>query len=544
MTNSIPEIEDAACLFVIGSNTSEAHPLIAHRVFRAKLKGAKLIVVDPRRTQVSLGADIHMRLNFGTDVVLINAIMHEIIRNNWHNAKFVEERTEGFEGLKAKVEAYPPEKAYEICGISPEVITEVARLYATSEPSSILYTLGITEHSHGVDNVKSLANLAMLTGQIGKPSSGVNPLRGQNNVQGACDMGALPNVYPGYQVVTDEAVREKFQNAWGATLSNQVGYTIPEMIDRLVDGSVKGMFIVGENSVASDPNTHHITHALKSAEFLVVEDIFLTETAELAHVVLPAACWAEKEGTFTNTERKVQRVRKAVEPPEGAKPDWMILTEIGSRLGVNMPFSSAKEVFEEMSSLTPSYHGISYERIDARETQWPCPNAEHPGTKFLHQGKFTRGLGFFTPLDYRPSEELPDEEYPYVLTTGRRYAHYHTRTMTGRCPSLHKEFPRPITQVNYRDAEKLGLKEGDQLKVTSRRGEVITLARPGDIVPEGAIFMDFHFWESNSNVLLGTSLDPISRTPDYKVCAVRLEAVNGNAAAEEEEEPQVAQGGA
>lgn len=536
MTNSIPEIEDAACLFVIGSNTTEAHPLIAHRVFRAKLKGAKLIVVDPRRTQVSLAADIHVRLNFGTDVALINAVMHEIIRSGRHNAQFIAERTEGFEALKAKVEAYPPEKAFEICGVPPDVIKEVARLYATSEPSSIVYTLGITEHSHGVDNVKSLANLAMLTGQIGKPSSGVNPLRGQNNVQGACDMGALPNVYPGYQVVTDEAVREKFQKAWGAELSPSVGYTIPEMIDRLIDGSVKGMYIVGENSVASDPNTHHITRALTSAEFLVVEDIFLTETGRLAHVVLPAACWAEKEGTFTNTERKVQRVRKAVEPPEGARPDWMILSEIGSRLGVSMPYSSAREVFDEMANLSPIYHGISYDRIDARETQWPCPNADHPGTQFLHQEKFTRGMGLFAPLDYRPSEELPDEEYPYVLTTGRRYAHYHTRTMTGRCPSLHKEFPKPITQVSHRDAANLGLKEGDPLKVVSRRGEVMTLARPGDIVPEGAIFMDFHFWESNSNVLLGTSLDPISKTPDYKVCAVRLENPNGDGSGKEEQE--------
>lgn len=536
MTNSIPEIEDSACLFVIGSNTTEAHPLIGHRVYRAKLKGAKLIVIDPRRTQVSLAADIHVRLNFGTDVALINGIMHEIIRNDWHNTEFVAERTEGFEELKKKVEDYPPEKVSEICGVAPDVLREVARLYATSEPSSILYTLGITEHSHGVDNVISLANLAMLTGQIGKEWSGVNPLRGQNNVQGACDMGALPNVYPGYQVVTDEAVREKFQKAWGAELSPQVGYTIPEMIDRLVDGSVKAMFIVGENSVASDPNTHHITHALKSAEFLVVEDIFLTETAQLAHVILPAACWAEKDGTFTNTERKVQRVRKAVEPPEGARPDWTILSEIGSRLGVSMSYASAREIFDEMADLSPAYHGISYDRIEAVELQWPCPTADHPGTGYLHQGKFTRGLGMFTPLDFRPPEEMPDEEYPFLLTTGRRYAHYHTRTMTGRCPSLHKEFPKPIMQVNRRDAVNLGLQEGDPVKVVSRRGEVVTFARPGDIVPEGSVFMDFHFWEANSNVLLGTSLDPVSGTPDYKVCAVRLEIPDGDVSTKEEKE--------
>jgi formate dehydrogenase alpha subunit len=523
MTNSIPEIEDAACVFVIGSNTTEAHPLIAHRVFKAKAKGATLIVVDPRRIQLSLFADIHVRLNFGTDVAFINGMMHEIIAKGMHNSQFVAERTEGFEGLKEKLEAYTPEQASEICGVPADTIREVARIYATTEPSNILYTLGITEHSHGVDNVKSLANLAMLTGHIGKASSGVNPLRGQNNVQGACDMGALPNVYPGYQVVTDPANKAKFEKAWGAELSQDVGYTIPDMMDRLIDKSVKAMFIVGENSVMSDPDTHHITRALSSAEFLVVEDIFLTETAAMADVVLPAACWAEKEGTFTNSERKVQRVRKAVEPPGEAKPDWEILSEIGKRLGLATDYASSEEVFNEMASLTPSYGGISYDRIDARELQWPCPSRDHEGTRFLHQGKFTRGLGFFTPIDYRPSEELPDEEYPFTLTTGRRYAHYHTRTMTGRCPSLDKEFPKPMAQINYVDAERLGLIEGDRIKVISRRGEVETFVRPGDIVPEGAIFMDFHFAEANSNVLLGTSLDPISKTPDYKVCAVKLE---------------------
>jgi formate dehydrogenase alpha subunit len=528
MTNSIPEIEDAACVFVIGSNTTEAHPLIAHRVFKAKLKGAKLIVVDPRRIQLTLMADIHVRLKFGTDVAFLNGMMHEIIANNWHNSEFVSQRTEGFKSLEEKLRDYPPERASEISGVPVDLIREVARLYATSEPSTILYTLGITEHSHGVDNVKSLANLAMLTGHIGKASSGVNPLRGQNNVQGACDMGALPNVYPGYQVVTDPGNKEKFEKAWGVELSADVGYTIPEMMDRLIDGSVKGMFIVGENSVMSDPNTHHIIKALESAEFLVVEDIFLTETAQMADVVLPAACWAEKEGTFTNTERSVQRVRKAVEPPGQAKPDWVILSEIGTRLGLAMEYSSAQDVFDEMTSLTPSYGGISYARIKSRGLQWPCPSLEHQGTGFLHQGKFTRGLGLFTPIDYRPPEELPDEEYPFILTTGRRFAHYHTRTMTGRSASLHKEFPRPIAQVNLADAEKLSLREGDRVKVVSRHGEVETFARPGDIVPEGAIFMDFHFPEANSNMLLGTSLDPVSKTPDYKVCAVRLENPNGD----------------
>jgi len=314
MTNSIPEIEDASCVLAMGSNTTEAHPLVSHRVFKAKLKGATLIIVDPRKIQLTLAADIHVRLNFGTDVAFINGMMHAILKNNWHNSEFVSERTEGFAELQAHLEKYPPEKASEICGVPPEEIERVARIYATSERSTILYTLGITEHSHGVDNVKSVANLAMLTGQIGRRSTGVNPLRGQNNVQGHCDMGALPNVYPGYQVVTDPNVRQKFEAAWNVHLSDKVGITIPEMMDWLIDGSAKGMFIFGENPVLSDPNTQHVVHALKSAEFLVVQDIFLTETAKLAHVVLPGASWAEKDGTFSSTERKMQRVRKARAP--------------------------------------------------------------------------------------------------------------------------------------------------------------------------------------------------------------------------------------
>lgn len=524
MTNSIAEIENAACLFVIGSNTTEAHPLIAHRIFKAKKNGAKLIVVDPRKIQLSLIADIHIRPNFGTDVAFINGMMHEIVAGGYHDKAFIAGRTEGYGDLEKVLQNYSPERAAEICGVPAEVIRETAKLYATSEPSAICYTLGITEHSHGVDNVKTLANLALLTGQIGKPSSGVNPLRGQNNVQGACDMGALPNVLPGYQTVTDLAARRKFQAVWGKELPAEVGLTIPQMIDGLIDGSMKGMYIVGEDTAVSDPDTHHITHALKSAEFLVVQDLFLTRTAELADVVLPAVCWAEKDGTFTSTERKVQRVRQAVLPPGEAKPDWMILAEIGRRLGLSMNYGSAQEIFEEMAGLSPIYGGISYHRIERQDLQWPCPTAEHQGTKFLHQGKFGRGLGLFAGIEFRPSEELPDDEYPFYLTTGRRYAHYNARSMTGRCPSLHNEYSRAITQMHCRDAEKLGLREGDPIRVISRRGEVVTHVKPGDIVPEGALFMDFHFAEANSNVLLGTSLDPITKTPDYKVCAVRVEA--------------------
>ena len=523
MTNSIAEIEDAECLLVVGSNTTEAHPLMAYRMFRAKAKGAKIIVVDPRKIHLTSIADIHIQLNFGSDIALLNGIMHVILKNDWCDEDFIANRTKDFENLKLMIQDYPPERVSEITGVPEQTIKETAKAYATAKNAGIYYTLGITEHAHGVDNVKSLANLAMLTGHIGKPSSGVNPLRGQNNVQGACDMGALPNVYPGYQPVTDPAVADKFQAAWGVEVSKDVGKTIPEIMDGLIEGTIKGMYIFGENSVEGDPNTDHVRHALDSAEFLVVHDIFLTSTAKMADVVLPGACWAEVDGTFTNSERRVQRVRKAVEPQGEALPNWKIFSEIGTRLGIQMSYESSEEIFKEMSELTPSFSGISYERIDFEGIQWPCPTAEHPGTKYLHEGQFTRGKGVFHAIEHKLSKELPDEEYPYVLTTGRRYAHYNTSTMTGQCKSLHNEFPDPIAQINHHDALRMGLKNGDQIKVSSRRGEVITPIMVGDVVPKGAIFMDFHFMNANSNVLLGTFLDPVSKTPDYKVCAVNLE---------------------
>ena len=364
MTNSIAEIEDADCLLVVGSNTTEAHPLIASRMFNAKAKDATLIVVDPRKIQLAAFADIHIQLNYGTDIAFFNGIMNEILNTGLHNKDFISAHTEDFETLKATVSSYTLERVSTITGVPVEDITKTARLYASSKNSSICYTLGITEHSFGVDNVKTLANLTMLTGQIGKPSSGVNPLRGQNNVQGACDMGALPNVYPGYQSVTDLYVQKKFQDAWGVELSPRLGKTIPEMMDGLIEGSMKGLYIFGENSVEGDPNTGYVRHALESAQFLVVQDIFLTSTAQMAHVVLPGACWAEVDGTFSNTERRVQRVRKAVDPPGDALPNWKIFSELGTRMGLAMQYDSAEDIFREMATLTPSFSGISYDRID------------------------------------------------------------------------------------------------------------------------------------------------------------------------------------
>ena len=458
MTNSIPEIEDSDCIFIIGSNTTVAHPLVAYRIYRAKAKGAKVIVADPRKIQLTYMADIHVRQNLGSDVALLNGMMNVILSKGLHDKKFIEERTESFEKLEELLKGYTPERASEISGVPAEDIIRIAETYASAERASILYAMGITQHSHGVDNVKSLANLAMMTGNVGKPSAGVNPLRGQNNVQGACDMGGLPNVYPAYQAVTDANNKKKFETAWNAQISDKVGYTIMEMMHGLEDGSVKGMMVLGENPVGSDPDSNHVKHALESAEFLAVIDIFLTDTAKLAHVVLPGASYAEKDGTFSNTERMVLRVRKAVEPVGEARPDWQIICDISTRFGLPMSYESPSEIFDEIATVAPSYAGLNYERLEKGGIPWPCPSADHPGTPVLHTERFTRGKGLFHAIEYRPPEELIDEEFPIQLTTGRYFPHYHTGTMTRNSPTLHGEMPEGHVEINPVDAEKLGLK--------------------------------------------------------------------------------------
>jgi formate dehydrogenase alpha subunit len=531
MTNSVPEIEDSDCIFVIGSNTTVAHPLVAHRVYRAKAKGGKLIVADPRKIQLAAIADIYVRQNLGSDVALLNGMMNVILSKNLHDKAFVDERTEGFDNLQEVVSNYPPERVAEITGIPAEDIVTMAEMYGSADRASILYAMGITQHSHGVDNVKSLANLAMLTGNIGKLSAGVNPLRGQNNVQGACDMGGLPNVYPAYQAVTDENNRKKFEDAWQCRLSPKVGYTIMEMMHGLEDGSVKGMVILGENPVGSDPDSNHVKHALQCAEFLAVIDIFLTDTAKLAHVVLPGASYAEKDGTFSNTERKVMRVRKAVEPVGDARPDWQVICDLSTRFGLPMSYESPSDIFKEIASVTPSYAGLSYERIENSGIPWPCPTPEHPGTPILHKDRFTRGKGLFHAIEYRPPEELTDEKFPMQLTTGRFFPHYHTGTMTRNSPTLHGEMPEGYVEVNPADATKLGLKNFDEARIISRRGEVTTKVVITDLVGEGTVFMSFHFMEANANVLTNTALDPICKIPELKVCAVRVEKADAAYAA-------------
>jgi len=526
MTNSVAELENSDCIFIIGSNTTSSHPLVATRIFRAKKKGAKLIVADPRKIQLAAMADIYVRQNLGTDVALINGIMHVILEKGWHDQAFIDERTEGFEEFKKAVDNYPPEKAAEIAGVAAEDIVRIAEYYGIAEAGSIVYCMGITQHTTGVDNVKSLANLAMLTGNLGKESTGVNPLRGQNNVQGACDMGGLPNVFTGYQPVTNDDANEKFSKAWNAEkIPKEVGLTIPDMLSGLVEGSVKALYVLGENPIVSDPDTNHVKKALEKAELLVVQDIFLTPTAELAHVVLPGTSFAEKDGTFTNTERRVLRVRKAIEPVGDSRPDWQIIQELSNRFGYSMEYDSPEAIMNEIAALTPSYGGIRYERLEGEGLQWPCPDTEHPGTKFLHQNGFARGKGLFHAIEFQPPAETVDDEYPFWLTTGRVFAHYHTGTMTRNSPTLNAEISEGYLELHPADAEQLKVCRGDEVSVTSRRGRITAKTMVTERVEQGSVFMPFHFVESCANVLTNPAHDPIAKIPEFKVCAVRVEPI-------------------
>lgn len=523
MTNSIDELENADVIFITGSNTTEQHPLIATRILRAVRKGSKLIVADPRFIDLAHFATIYMSQKPGTDVALLNGMMNVIISEKLYDEEFVKTRTENFEAFKKVIEKYTPEYVEKITTVPAEKIREAARLYAKADKAAIVYSMGITQHTTGVDNVVSTANLAMLTGNVGKESTGVNPLRGQNNVQGACDVGALPNVYSGYQRVDMEDIRKKFEDAWGVKLPPKPGLTIVEMINA-AGNSIKALYIMGENPMISDPDLNHVHEQLEKLDFLVVQDIFLTETAQLADVVLPGACYAEKDGTFTSTERRVQRIRKAVEPPGEAKADWEIIVELSKRLGYNgMNYASPKEIMDEIAKLTPSYGGMQYDRIDGEGLQWPCPNREHPGTKFLHKDKFTRGLGLFTPVEFIPPAEQPDETYPFILTTGRLLHQFHTGTMTRKSPTLEIQAPEGFVEINPKDAQKLRLNEGDKVKVKSRRGEIIIKAKVTDKVQPSVVFIPWHYAETAANKLTIAALDPKAKIPEFKVCAVKLE---------------------
>ena len=524
MTNSINEIKDAACILVIGSNTSSGHPVIALEIKKAVRNGGKLIVANPREIELCRYADIWLRHLPGSDVALLMGMMKVILDEELAELNFISECCDKFDAFKESLKNFDLDFVEKATGVPRDTIIEAARLYATHRPATILYAMGITQHSHGTDNVIATANLAMLTGNVGKPSTGVNPLRGQNNVQGACDMGALPNVYNGYQRVDDPDIQKKFEIAWRSDLSPKPGLTLTEMLDAACDGEIKAIYVMGENPILSDPDANHTEKALKNLEFLVVQDLFLTETARLADVVLPAVSFAEKDGTFTNTERRIQRVRKAIEPVGESKPDWWTICQLAGKMGTQtFDFANPSEIMEEIARLTPSYGGVSYERLEECGLQWPCPTSDHPGTPILHVGRFVCGLGRFTPLQYKPPAELPDKEYPLILTTGRSLYHFHTGTMTRKVTGLNALDPEGLVEINPSDASALKIKDGNTVKVVSRRGEVTAKAKVTEESPPNVVYMTFHFAESAVNLLTNTALDPIAKIPEFKVCAVRVE---------------------
>ena len=526
MTNSINEVRDSRCILAIGTNTTEAHPIIGLEVKKAVGNGAKLIVANPREIELVRFSHIWLKHKPGSDVALLMGMAKVIVDEGLIDRSFIDERCEDFDAFLESLESFSLDFVEQATGVDREKLIEAARIYATEKPSSILYAMGITQHSHGTDNVIATANLAMLTGNIGKPSTGVNPLRGQNNVQGACDMGALPNVYTGYQAVSDANIRKKFENAWGCSLPPSPGLTITEIFDSAYLGKLKALYVIGENPLLSEPDITHARGALERLEFLVVQDIFLSETARLADVVLAGASFAEKDGTFTNTERRVQRVRKAIEPIGDSRPDWRITCELGKGMGgKGFDFAHPSEIMEEISKLTPSYGGISYERLDSGGLQWPCPTKDHPGTPILHREVFTRGKGKFIPLSYKPSMELPDDEYPLILTTGRSLYHYHTGTMTRKVSGLNVLRREGEAEINPEDASSLGIRDGEKVKVISRRGEVVARAKVTETSPAGVVFMTFHFAESPANMLTNPVIDPVAKIPEYKVCAVRIERI-------------------
>jgi formate dehydrogenase alpha subunit len=525
MTNSMSEIENNDVLFVIGSNTKESHPIIALRMIKAKRKGAKIIIADPRRVSLVRFADIWIQHKPGTDVALLNGMMHVIIKEGLVKKDFIESMTEGFDDeFRKNLEEYTPEKASQITGVPAETIVKAARMYASSPKAGIYYTMGITQHAHGTENVFSIANLALMTGNLGKESAGVNPLRGQNNVQGATDMGCIPNMYPGYQRVAIPAIKEKFEALWKKKLSDKEGMTATEMMPAADKGLLKALYIMGENPVVSDPDTTHVIKALKKLDLLVVQDIFMTETAELAHVVLPGSSFAEKVGTFTNTERRVQRVRRAVNSPGSAMKDSLIIMELSKRMGYEMSYPHTVEIFREMGQAWPALAGMSYARLDDGGLQWPCPTPEHPGTQYLFKGGFPRGKGRFTTVKYKPSAEEADKDFPFILTTGRQLFQYHTGTMTRRVKPIDTLCPESYVEINPEDARTLSIEGGSRVKVTSRRGTITVKAVVSKRPAKGVVFIPFHYKEAAANVLTSsTSLDPIAKIPSFKVSAVRIE---------------------
>jgi len=559
MSNSMDDVvEHAQAMLIIGSNTTEQHPVFGATLRQAVLRrGAKLVVADPRKIDLTEFAALHLRHRPGTDSALVNGLMHLILANGWEDQSFIAERTEGFAEFKAVVDQYPAERAAAITGVPAEQLRQAAEILALNKPMAVIWAMGITQHIVGVRNVMNLANLQMLLGNLGLPGGGVNPLRGQNNVQGACDMGGLPNVYPGYQPVTAAAVREKFAKAWGmlkeegsrnkgegnnapasCLLPDQIGLTVTEMIPAAGEGKVKALYILGEDPALTDPDSSHIRRCLEECDFILLQEIFPSETSKYADVLLPGVSFAEKTGTFTNTERRIQMCRRAIEPLGEAKPDWWITAELAKRVlaGGQRPvaegpyagweYANTAQIMAEIAALTPSYAGVSHARLERGDRlQWPVKNLEHPGTPLLHAGVFPRGKGKFAPIEHVPPAEMPDDAYPMILSTGRVLYHWHGGEMTRRAQGLMAVYGESLVELNPQDADRLGLNGNRRVRVTSRRGAIEAEAWVTDRVPPGMVYANFHFPEASANELTIAALDPVAKIPEYKVCAVKVERV-------------------
>lgn len=533
MSNSIPEIEDSDVLFIFGYNGADSHPIVARRIVRAKEKGAKIIVTDPRITESARIADLHLPIKGGTNMILVNAFGNILIEENLYNKEFVEKHTQGFEEYKEIVKEYTPEYAEKITGVKADLIRKAMREYAKGKKAMILYGMGVTQFGQAVDVVKGLASLALLTGNFGRESVGIGPVRGQNNVQGACDMGVLPNVYPGYQNVTDDSVREKFEKTWNVKLSPNNGYSltqVPELV--LKENKLKAYYIFGEDPVQSDPDAAEVRETLDELEFVVVQDIFMNKTALHADVIFPATSWGEHDGVYTSADRGFQRIRKAVEPKGDVKPDWQIICEVSTAMGYPMHYENTKEIWDEMIDLCPSFYGATYEKMEEQGcVQWPCTSKDKSdkGTKYLYEGNIFQtpnGKGNLFATQWRPPFEMEDEEYPFSLATVREVGHYSVRTMTGNCRALKSLEDEPgYLQISIEDASELGVENEEFIRVSSRRGSVITKALVTDRVKKGATYMTYQWWIGACNELTIANLDPISKTPEYKYCAVKVEKI-------------------
>jgi len=539
MTNTINGIVDGDVMLVIGSNTTETHPIIGLQMLKAVKKGSTLIVADPRRIKLCDSAEVWMQQKPGSDGALINAICHVIMRDGLEDKEYIAERAENLDAFKEAIADCTPEWAEKITNVPASAIEQVAHTFANADRAGIYYTMGITQHTSGTDNVCSLANLALITGNLGKPGAGLNPLRGQNNVQGASDMGCAPTVFPGYQPCNVEANCEKFAEIWETPLSCKPGIVATEMPDAITNGRLAGMWIMGENPIISDPNSDHARKAFEQLDCLVVQDIFLTETAELADVVLPAASFAEKDGTFANTERRVQRVRRAVPPPGSALDDLSIINMVSSRMqGDNQdryqgssdpiyhtvpPFAS--EVFDEITRCWIAMQGMSYERLEEQGLSWPCPEPDHPGTPILHVAGFPRGKGWLSAITWNGPKERPDDEYPLILSTGRVLYQYHTGTMTRRSPVLEDSAPSAYVEMHPEDAQSLGLEDDELVRASSRRGTIQLPVRFTDRVQRGLVFIPFHYREAAANLLTNDALDPKCKIAEAKVCAIKIEKI-------------------